>query len=155
MKKYLFALTLFFALAVSQAAFASDWRPVDGSKDVFWNAEGLKYITDNKGNKIDGDLVVVSVRRPMSKEVVQKLADSQTDAKIKAEVLQTTHEVRNFCYSLSQNKVSYVGAFLVTKDEVIVGQQEVMSDFTSIPSNTAVEKIYNYLKAEAAAGRIK
>ena len=155
MKKYLLAFTLLFALTFSQMASAADWRPVEGVKDTFWNAEGLKYITDDKGVKIEGDLVVVSVKRPMSKEVVQKLADSQTDAKIKTEVLSATHEVRNFCYSLTQERVSYVGAFLVTKDESIVGEQRVMSDFTSIPPNTAVAKIFGYLKAEAAAGKIK
>ena len=71
MKKWVSTLILLFVFSLSQSAFAADWRPVEGVKDTFWNAEGLKLISDDKG-VVEGDLVVVSLKRPVNPEFVKK-----------------------------------------------------------------------------------
>jgi|GEM_PF-2424158 len=155
MKKWLITLTLLLTLGLSQAAFAADWRPVEGFPGITWNADGLQYITDDNGAKINGDLVIVSIKRPIPPEVIQQIAAGIPDETIKKEILTATHEVRNYCYSIPHASISYAGAFLVTADGEIVGEQQAVTEFALIPPNSAVSKVYEYLKTEVAAGRIK
>ena len=84
MKKWVSTLILLFVFSLSQGAFAADWRPVEGVKDTFWNAEGLKLISDDKGI-VEGDLVVVSLKRPVNPDFVKKIAEKESEKLLKLE----------------------------------------------------------------------
>lgn len=160
MKKITFILTFIFALSFGQAVFAANWQPVEGVKNTVWNNENLQYITDDNGVRAEGDLVIIQIKRPIAANVVKQIADSQTDETLKKDILRVTSEVRNYCYSMEKKEVSYVGAFLVTESDEIVGEQQIVSEWVPIPTKDqkgalAVATVYDYLKAEAAAGRIK
>lgn len=160
MKKLLFIFTFIFALSFGQAAFAANWQPVEGVKDTVWNNENLQYISDDNGVRADGDLVIIQIKRPMPGNIVKQISDAQSDANLKKEIMKVTSEVRSYCYSLEKGEVSYVGAFLVAKDDEIIVEQQFVTEFIPVPTSNqkealAVTVVYNYLKAEAAAGRIK
>ena len=71
MKKWVSTLILLFVFSLSQGAFAADWRPMDGIKDTFWNAEGLTLMKTETGEVVDGDLVVISIKRPVPPELLK------------------------------------------------------------------------------------
>lgn len=158
MKKWVSTLILLFVFSLSQGAFAADWRPVEGVKDTFWNAEGLKLISDDKGI-VEGDLVVVSLKRPVNPDFVKKISEAETNPVTKADMLKATHEVRNYCFSLKYAAVSYAGGFLISADGKPVAEQANMTEFVKIPEKgqgaDAIVQVYQYLLSEQKAGRIK
>lgn len=160
MKKFLFVSAFIFALALGQSAFAANWQPVEGVKDTVWNNENLQYIADDNGVRADGDLIIIQIKRPMPENIVKQISDIQSDANLKKELLRVTYEVRNYCYSLEKGAVSYVGAFLVAKDDAIILEQQFVTEWIPVPTSgqkgaLAVTVVYDYLKAAAAAGKIK
>lgn len=160
MKKWLSIFTFFFALSLGQAAFAANWQSIEGVKDTVWNNENLQYVADDNGVRAEGDLVIIQIKRPIPANVVKQIADSQTDETLKKDILRVTSEVRNYCYSMTKAEVSYVGAFLVAQNDEIIGEQQIVSEWIPVPTKEqkgalAVATVYEYLKAEVAAGRVK
>lgn len=157
MKKILFGLTLLFSLIVGSAAFAAaDWQPVDGQKDIYWDNANLQYLVDEKGEKVEGNLVYTRIKAPAHKELVQKLADMQTDENIKQDILTITHTVDNYIYSLDKKEVCFAGRFFINAKDEIILQDNRVSDFIPVPSDKpVVSKVYENLKAQEKAGKIQ
>ena len=109
-----------------------------------------------QGEKVEGNLVYTRIKAPAHKELVQKLADMQTDENIKQDILTITHTVDNYIYSLDKKEVCFAGRFFINAKDEIILQDNRVSDFIPVPSDKpVVSKVYENLKAQEKAGKIQ
>ena len=159
MKKWVSTLILLFVFSLSQGAFAADWRPMDGIKDTFWNAEGLTLMKTETGEVVDGDLVVISIKRPVPPELLKKVTDSVDDAQKKAEVSLAKEQVLLYAFSLKFASFSPLGTSFLTAEGASVFDLPVQPKFYPIPQpdqgGEVVRKLFDLLLSEQKAGRIK
>lgn len=158
MKKFGFTLILLFLFSLSQSVFAADWRPVEGAKDVFWNADGLELVKNDQGI-VDGDLVLVAIKRPMNPANLEKMIEAQTTEEAKTGFKKITHEVVTYCFSLKYGIVSYFGSVFLSSDEQVIADRSVISQFIKVPEKgdgkDVIVQVYQYLLTEQKAGKIK